>query len=176
MISHNELYRRFISVSNKVKMLSSLRRSAALPADYDIAESQWSAIESPLFAIEAKLRTCLKKEGREHLRLIHQAEAKRALTMVLGKMELELSNAFIYFDTFVDLLSQRHLPEMGLLLGGCDVLAWDALRKDHPALSLIEKPLVSFNRGFGASILREGVPLPDARRIPLQPFKSPIPR
>lgn len=173
MISQNELYRRFISVSNKVKLLSSLRKSIALPVDYDITESQWSAIESPLFAIEAKLRTCLKKEGREHLRLIHQAEAKRALTLLLGKMELELSKAFIYFDTFVDLLSQRHLPEVGLLLGGCDVLAWDALKKDHPALSLIEKPLVSFNRGFGASILREGVPLPDGTPNPLATIQIP---
>ena len=54
MTAHNELYRRFISVTNKVKLLSSLRKSVALHADYDIIESQWSAIESPLFAIEAK--------------------------------------------------------------------------------------------------------------------------
>ncbi|MDR4497122.1 MAG: hypothetical protein MRK02_04240 [Candidatus Scalindua sp.] len=91
----------------------------------------------------------------------------------MGKTELELSKSFIYFDTFVDLLSQRHLPEMGLLLGGCDVLAHDALKKDHPALSLIEKPLVSFNRGFGASILREGVPLPDGTPNPLATIQIP---
>lgn len=173
MISRNELYRRFISVTNKVKLLSLLRKSVALHADYDIAESQWSAIESPLFAIEAKLHACLKKEGREYLRHIHEAETKRALAMLLGKMELEMSKSFIYFDTFVDLLSQRHLPEMGLLLGGCDVLAWDAMKKDHPALSLIDKPLVSFNRGFGASILREGVPLPDGTPNPLATIQIP---
>lgn len=171
--SNSDLQRRFISVINKVKLLSSLRKSVAPGADYDIAESQWSAIESPLLAIEAKFHLTLKKEGREYLKHIHQAEAQRDLTLLLGRTELELSKSFVYFDTFVDLLSQRHLPEVGLLLGGCDVLAWDALRKDHPALSIIEKPLVSFNRGFGASILREGVPLPDGTPNPLATIQIP---
>jgi hypothetical protein len=156
-----------------VKLLSSLRKSVALKAGYDITESQWSAIESPLLAIHAQLLACLKKKGSKYFKHIHNDNAKRALTLLLGKTELELSNAFLYFDTFVDVLSQRHLPEVGLLLGGCDVLAWDALKTDHPALSITERPLVSFNRGFGASILREGVPLPDGTPNPLATIQIP---
>jgi len=168
-----EIQRRFISAINKVKLLSSLRRSVALGAGYDITESQWSAIETPLLAIHAKLLACLKKEGTNYLKQIHDDDAKRALIVLLGRTEVELSNSFVFFDTFVDLLSQRHLPEVGLLLGGCDVLAWDALKKDHPALSIIERPLVSFNRGFGASIIREGVPLPDGTPNPLATIQIP---
>ncbi len=171
--ANNDLQRRFLSVANKVKLLSSLRKAVALPPAYDISESQWSAIESPLLAIAGKLHAGLKEEGGEYLRNIHRAESRKELTMLLGRIELELSKCFVYFDTFVDLLSQRHLPEMGLLLGGCDALAWDALKKDHPALSVIEKPLVSFNRGFGASILREGVPLPDGTPNPLATIQIP---
>lgn len=171
--SKRDLQRRFISVTNKVKLLPTLRKSVALHADYDISESQWSAIEAPLLAITAKLHFRLKKEGSKYLKHIHQTESQRELTRMLGGTELELSKSFEYFDTFIDLLSQRHLPEMGLLLGGCDVLAWDALKKDHPALAIIEKPLVSFNRGFGASILREGVPLPDGTPNPLATIQIP---
>ena len=171
--SSSDLQRRFISIVDKVKLLSSLRKSVSLSPDYDISESQWSAIESPLLAISAKLHARLKEEGGEYLKHIHRAESQRELTMLLGRTELKLSKYFEYFDTFVDLLSQRHLPEMGLLLGGCDVLAWDALQSDHPALSIIEKPLVSFNRGFGASILRQGVPLPNGTPNPLATIQIP---
>jgi hypothetical protein len=173
MFSNNDLQRRFISVVNKVKLLSTLRESVGLSFDYDITDSQWKAIESPLLVTEAKLQSCLKKNGSKYLKNIHLAESQRDLTILLGRTELELSKTFIYFDTFVDLLSQRHLPEVGLLLGGCDVLAWDSLKKDYPALSIIEKPLVSFNRGFGASILREGVALPDGTLNPLATIQIP---
>lgn len=173
MLSSNDLSRRFISTINKVKLLATLRKAVALGAGYDITESQWSAIEAPLLAIHAQQLACLKQQGGKYFKQIHNKRAKRALTLALSKAELELSNSFLYFDTFVDLLSQRHLPEVGLLLGGCDVLAWDALKKDHPALSLIERPLVSFNRGFGASILREGVPLPDGTPNPLAMIQIP---
>jgi hypothetical protein len=170
---NSDLQRRFISVTNKVSLLSSLRNKVALQTEHDISERQWSAIESPLLAIEAKLHASLKKGGRDYLTHIHRAESQRSLAMLLGQTELALSKSFLYFDTFVDLLSQRHLPEVGLLLAGCDVLAWDALKKDHPALSLVEKPLVSFNRGFGASVIREGVPLPDGTANPLATIQIP---
>jgi len=162
-----------MSVANKVRLLSSLRESVGLRAEYDISENQWSAIVSPLNAIEAKLRNTLKREGGKLLGNIHDANSRKELTRLLGRIELTLSKYFTYFDTFVDLLSQRHLPEMGLLLGGCDVLAWDSLKKDHPALSIVEEPLVSFNRGFGASILREGVRLPDGTPNPLATIQIP---
>src|SRR5512147_2019914 len=117
---HVDLQRRFISAVNKVKLLSSLRKSLALPADCDLTEGQWSAIERPLLAIAARLHGSLKEKGAPHLRRIHQADSRRALTLMLGTTELELTRSFTYLDTFVDLLSQRLMPEMGALLGGCD--------------------------------------------------------
>ncbi len=169
----NDLQRRFLSVAHKVKLLTSLRASVGLSAAHDLSDNQWSSIEGPLRATAAKLHFALKREGGPHLRQIHRPESQTQLLLMLGRMEIELSRCFIYFDTFVDLLSQRHLPEMGMLLMGCDELAWDALKKDHPALTILEKPLVSFNRGFGASILREGVPLPDGTPNPLATIQIP---
>ena len=45
--------------------------------------------------------------------------------------------------------------------------------KDHPALIIIEKPLVFLDRGFGASILREGITLPDGSLNPLPAIQIP---
>jgi hypothetical protein len=169
----SDLQRRFVSVSNKVKLLTSLRACVGLRAEQEISPSQWSAIEGPLATVAGRLHAELKSQGRRHLRQLHQARSQKELAQLLARTEVALASCFVYFDTFVDLLSQRHLPEMGRLLAGCDVLAWDALKKDHPALAALEKPLVSFNRGFGASILREGVTLPDGTPNPLATIQIP---
>jgi hypothetical protein len=81
------------------------------------------------------------------------------LNSVLGHIELELTKAVTFFDTFLDMLTQRLVPRLGALLAGCDILALDALGKEHAALRIIEPPLVFCDRGFGASILREGIHL-----------------
>jgi len=73
----------------------------------------------------------------------------------------------------MDILTQRCSPLLGTLLSGCDVLAWDALYKNHPALAIIEPPIVFCDRGFGASILREGVPLYGNERNPLPTIQIP---
>ena len=73
----------------------------------------------------------------------------------------------------MDLLTQRLSPELGPMLAGCDALALDALNKDHPALDIIEPPIVYCDRGFGASVLREGIPLPDGSRNPLPVIQIP---
>lgn len=167
------LQRRFMSVVEKVKLLCTLQKSVALSAENSIDESQWSVIEAPLLAVAAKLHTSLDQEGRNCLRHTHDAHRQRNFAELLGRTELMLSKAFMYFDTFVDLLSQRHLPGVGPLLAGCEMLAWDALLKDHASLYNIAKPLVFFNRGFGAAILREGVPLPDGTPNPLDIIQIP---
>jgi hypothetical protein len=95
------------------------------------------------------------------------------LNAVLGELELDLTKAFTFFDTYADVLTQRASPVLGGLLAGCDVLAWDALKKDHPALDQVEPPLVHCDRGFGASILREGVRLPGSAPNPMPLIQIP---
>lgn len=158
------LERRYASLEARIKTLSSLRKLVALPSRYDITKRQWSVLESQLPALEARLLSRLKQGARKYLPHTHDSRAARGLNALLGEIELEMSRAFTFFDTYMDVLTQRHTPELGQMLAGCDVLAWDAINRDHPALEIVEPPLVYCDRGFGASILREGVLLPD--RIP----------
>ncbi len=171
--ANEEFFRRYLAIRKKIGLLSSLRGTVSLSPNNDITDRQWTAIELPLLAMEAKLFEQLKEQSRRYLSRLHQPKAKKELNRLIGKISLSLSDALMYFDTFVDLLSQRHLPEVGLLLGGCDVLAYDALDKKHPALTAIEPPLVSFNRGFGASILREGVAVLNGKPNPIPAITIP---
>jgi hypothetical protein len=144
--------------------LSALRRLVNLPPGHDITKRQWAVIESQLKVVEARLLSRLKAGARAYLPQAHNPRVARTLHALLGATELEMSRAFNFFDTYMDVLTQRHTPELGSLLAGCDVLAWDSLSRNHPALAIAEPPLVYCDRGFGASTLREGVMLPD--RIP----------
>ena len=74
----------------------------------------------------------------------------------LGELEMELSNAYSFYDTFMDILTQRLSDDIGPLLKGCDVIAEDALRRGMIA-DFTVPPLVYCDRGFGAATLREGV-------------------
>ena len=161
------------STISKIKILSSLRSVAALPVHLDISERQWSVLESNLSAAQNRLLNRLKNESKEYLKNIHEPESARGLNSLLGEIELELSKSLTFFDTFMDMLTQRSVPQLGRFLAGCDVIAWDAIRKDHPALDIIEPPLVFCDRGFGASILREGVPLPDGTPNPMPTIQIP---
>lgn len=108
-------------------------------------------------------------------RMLVTADA-RELTQRLGKVEVELTRAYSFFDTFMDVLTQRLSPELGPLLKGCDVIARDGLRRPHPALEGVERPLVYLNRGFGAAVVREGVPMPGGAQNPLPLVQIPYAR
>ena len=107
---------------------------------------------------------------------MHEPRAARQLNAVLGEVELDLSRAFTFFDTYMDVLTQRRSPELGAILAGCDVLAEEAMRREHPALRLVEPPLVYCDRGFGASIVRESVPFPDGSPNPMPLIQIPYAR
>jgi len=164
---------RYWAANRKVKLLTSLRATVALGPDADILPSQWAAIESPLAAAAARLSALLEGAGERYLSRLHDSRACQAFNAFLGKLEVALSRSLSFFDTFVDILSQRHLPEAGVLLRGCDVLAFDSLNQDHPALAALERPLVYLDRGFGASTLRQGVTLSGRERNPLQTIQVP---
>jgi hypothetical protein len=149
-----------MSLRIRIESLSSLRKTVALPAEHDISERQWFVIESELKAVEIRLSRRLKRVTKEYLPQLESKDAAAILNGLLGEIELEMSKTYTVFDTFMDVLTQRNTPELGGLLAGCDALALDALRKNHPALQIVEPPLVYCDRGFGASTLREGIRLP----------------
>jgi hypothetical protein len=165
--------RRFESLTRRIQILSYLRRTICLPPDYDLTQRQWHVIESQLYIIESRLLSKLKDNGRRLLETINEPASIRALNDVFGEIEIQLAESFKFFDTFMDLLSQRCSPQIGSLLSGCDVLAWDAMKKNHPALAIVEPPIVFCDRGFGASILREGIRLDGNEKSPLPTIQIP---
>ncbi|HKR00636.1 MAG TPA: hypothetical protein VJT09_08180 [Pyrinomonadaceae bacterium] len=172
----SNLQRRVEALRFRIESLSSLRKLVELPPGHDITKHQWAVIESQLKVVEARLLSRLKAGARAYLPQAHTAKAARTLSALLGSLELEMSRAFNFFDTYMDVLTQRHTPELGPLLAGCDVLAWDAINKEHPALAIVEPPLVYCDRGFGASTLREGVMLPDRTPNPMPLIQIPYSR
>jgi hypothetical protein len=171
-LSHS-LQTRVDSIRIRVESLSSLRELVALPREYDVTRRQWSVLESQLSTAEARLLSRLKRGAGKFLRHVHETHAARSLNVLLGEVELDMSKAFTFFDTYMDVLTQRNTPELGPMLAGCDVLAWDGLKRDHPALAIVEPPLVYCDRGFGASILREEVLLPDGTPNPMPLIQIP---
>lgn len=170
------LGRRYDALRLRIDVLASARRLIDLPPESDIAPAQWTAIESQLGASRARLSARLNRAGRAYLTQTTDLRAARALNAILGEIELELAEAFVLFDTYVDILTQRHAPELSGLLAGCDALARDAIQRDHPALVIVEAPLVSCDRGFGARTMREGVLTPGGIRNPVPIIQIPYSR
>lgn len=120
--------------------------------------------------------TRLLSAERSLLPNAYRPAVRRRLNAVIGQLELDLSRSLVYFDTYMDVLTQRHPAELGALLAGCDVIAADALRRDHPALLSVQCPVVYCDRGFGASTLREGVALRGLGENPMPLIQIPYSR
>jgi hypothetical protein len=175
-VSPSTWTRRIDSIAFRARSLSSLRDLVALPPGRDISESQWRFIGAQLQRARSRLISSLDRGVRRYLPRVADPVTAARLNAHLGNVELEMASAFSFFDTYMDVLTQRHSPELGPVLAGCDVLAEDALRKDHPALVAAKPPLVYCDRGFGASILREGVRLPDGTPNPMPLVQIPYSR
>jgi hypothetical protein len=167
---------RIESLLFRIQSLSSLRSLVALPSASDLSERQWGLLEPQLAAAAVRLATRVRQSADRWLPRVHEPRATRRLNAALGQVELDLSRAFAFFDTYMDVLTQRRAPELGAVLSGCDVLAREAMKRDHPALRLVEPPLVYCDRGFGASIMREGVPFPDGSPNPMPLIQIPYAR
>ncbi|MBO9623866.1 MAG: hypothetical protein J7500_14250 [Sphingomonas sp.] len=147
-----------------------------LSPEIDITERQWAVIEPQLVASSARLSARLHRAAEALLPKAGDAAPARNLNGALGQIELDMSRAFTFFDTYMDVLTQRHAPVLGAMLAGCDVLALEAMRRDHPALATIEPPLVYCERGIGAAIARESVPFPDGSMNPMPLIQIPYAR
>ena len=170
------LGRRIEAQRIRIEGLSSLREIVSLPPHLDITKRQWRILESELNAVETKLMRRLKRGATAYLSQARNPAAARALSSLLGEIELEMTRAFTFFDTFMDILTQRHTPVLGRQLAGCDVLALDGIRKPHPALSIVEAPIVGCDRGFGAKTFREYVRFPGGSYNPMPLVQIPYSR
>ena len=173
---HRSFGQRISSAQARLQSLSALRRSVGLPPANDIKERQWAVIEAQLSASELRLQSRIKRAARLYLPQLQQVGAARALNTILGEVDFEAARAFDLFDTYMDVLTQRLSVELGAVLQGCDALAWEGIQRDHPALAIVEPPLVYCDRGFGASVLREHVLFPDRTPNPLPLIAIPYSR
>jgi hypothetical protein len=170
------LRRRAESLRFRINSLTSLRQLVALTPPTDISARQWSVIEPQLAAASARLTDRVRRAADALLPRAAEPEPARELVSALGRIELDLSTAFTFFDTYMDVLTQRRSPELGAILAGCDALALDAVRRDHPVLAATEPPLVYCDRGLGAAIFRESVAFPDGSPNPMPLIQIPYSR
>jgi hypothetical protein len=143
----------------RIAALGELREVVGLQRSVDLGERDWRGLQEPLVALKRQLNAAVDGLAPTGPAAKIDMEQGRSVSYRLGRIELEISKAFTLYDTYMDVLTQRHSPELGPLLRGCDVLALDALDRS-PLLTLSRRaPLVYCDRGFGASILRSGVRL-----------------
>jgi hypothetical protein len=144
------------SLKVRIELLTGLKKVTTTSATQNISPSQWYAVNNQLQAIANKLlrqlNSCTDKFSPEGYNKKNQS----LLINTLGEIELELSQAYNFYDTYIDILTQRLSPELGPLLKGCDAIAADGLKHSYLP-NVTRNPIVYCNRGFGASILREGV-------------------
>jgi hypothetical protein len=141
----SQLARRTAALRRRIESLTSLKHLVGLDTATDLSPAEWASVNAPLATLRDRL-----------LAKLPDAESRDTRTSfaTLGELELEAARAFGLFDTFMDILTQRHSPALGPLLRGCDVLAAEALQRDTPALKACRTPIVYCNRGYGAAVVR----------------------
>ena len=172
----DELRRRADSLLFRIKGLTALRSLVNLSPDQDMTERQWSILELQLNAASARLVSRAKAATEGLLPQARHPNVRRRLNSALGRIDLDMSRVFTFFDTYMDVLTQRRSGDLGPMLAGCDVLAYQAMRREHPTLTAIEPPLVFCDRGFGAAIVRESVAFPDGTPNPMPLIQIPYSR
>jgi hypothetical protein len=154
-----DLRHRLESLSLRIGQLAGLRELIDLPPHGDLTARQWKLVTRTMERAHRHLADKHYALVQQQSRAPYSVEVAHQTNQLLGHAELELSSAYSVFDTLVDVLTQRQGGVLGRLLKGCDVLADAALRRPHAGLRTAERPVVHFDRGFGASILRAGARL-----------------
>ena len=146
------------SLQTRARLLTSLRKMVGLKSHQDISEAQWEVLDTQLASVSNKIRGQLRIYTDHYLSEQYNPEMRQRLINRLGELEMELNAAYTFYDTFMDILTQRLSDDIGPLLRGCDAIAAHALQRSFLAETTVA-PLVFCDRGFGASTLREGVHL-----------------
>jgi len=155
------------SLRMRAKLLTGLRKMLSLKPHQDIRPEQWEVLETQLATVSNKIRQHLRIYSDRYLSESDNPKIRQTLINRLGEVEIELTNAYGFFDTCMDILTQRLSDDIGPLLKGCDAIAADALNRGFLG-DITIPPIVYCERGFGASTLREGVNI--QREVP-----NPIP-
>lgn len=151
-------------------MLTQLRVMIGLKPEQDIQKEQWDFLQNQLFHVSNRILQQLRLVGDAFLAKQENPSSRKLIMNALGELELEVVKAYNFFDTFMDILTQRLSDNIGPMLRGCDVIAADGMRRGMIA-DLTIPPLVYCDRGFGASTLREGVNITELITNPI-PFIS----
>ena len=144
------------SLMIRAKALTNLREEVGLPQERDLKKEQWEAIQSQLSSVSNSLLQRLRTYSDKFLADQKNPSVKRQLVGLFGRLELEITQSFTFYDTYMDLLTQRLSKPIGEMLRGCDTIAYDGFRGSFLA-EITLPPIVYCERGFGASTLRESV-------------------
>ncbi len=167
-INSRPLLLKIDSLRTRARLLANLRSMVALNPNHDILPVQWDILESTLAAASNKIRQQLRFYADKYFLEKDNLQFQQTLVNRLGEIEMELSAAYNFYDTYMDILTQRLSDEIGPMLIGCDKIALFALNRGDIG-EITMPPLVYCDRGFGASTLREGVKLPGSNPNPI-PF------
>lgn len=159
----------------RAKALSNLREEVALPPERDLKKEQWEALQGQLVSVSNSHLQRLRTYTDKFLADRNDPAVRRHLVEFLGRLELEITRSFNFYDTYMDLLTQRLSKPIGELLRGCDVIAFDGIRRGFLA-DITVPPIVYCERGFGASTLRENINILPNVPNPLQFIAIPYSR
>lgn len=132
-------------------------------------------MQSQLNGVSNNLQQRLRTYTDKFLADRENPVVRKQLVEFLGRLELEVTQAFTFYDTYMDLLTQRLSKPIGDLLKGCDVIAFDGLRRGFLA-EITLPPIVHLERGFGAKTLRENVNILPNVNNPIQFISIPYSR
>lgn len=155
MQKNSNYLNRIESLGARIQALTKLRSLVALPPDRDLQKEQWIALESQLVSVANRLNIKLKDITDRLLADKNNPKVRKLLVEQLGDLEMDVSHNYSFFDWFMDVLTQRLSRPIGELILGCDKIAADGLRRGFLA-DITVLPIVYCDRGFGASICREG--------------------
>ncbi|WP_347157545.1 hypothetical protein [Pontibacter chitinilyticus] len=146
------------SLRTRARLLTNLRKMLSLQPRQDISAAQWEVLESQLSSVSNRIRQKLRIYADKYYSERNNIQVRQLLINYLGELEVELTTAYEFYDTYMDILTQRLSNEIGPKLQGCDMIAAYALHRGDVA-DITANPLVYCERGFGASTLRESVPI-----------------
>jgi hypothetical protein len=175
MKSINFFLNKIESLKIRSQNLKNLKQDISLSAEIDLKKEQWDVLNSQLAAMANKLLNKLRSSTDRFLSDTENPVIKKQLVQLLGELELEVTQCYEFYDTYMDLLTQRLCKPIGTLLRGCDAIALDGLSRGFLAdISL--QPIVYFDRGFGAKTCREGVDILRGVPNPMQFIAIPYSR
>lgn len=153
---YDPLMLKLVSLRKRALLLTNLRKMLSLKPEQDISEQQWEVLESQLSAVSNKIVGDVRTSADLYIADRFNLFNRRVIANRLGELEIELTNAYGFYDTYMDILTQRLSDDIGPRLRGCDFIAATALRQGNIG-DITVSPLVYCERGFGASTLREAV-------------------